>query len=111
MLHKLDIAVDHRLRNLVLGGIQFHFIKGRGSANLIDRIIQKIAGAWLDLPHGPAIAAYIVAGHKAAVRPGGVGVYQLAIIENAVGCPCKGSVALGGPGLGVRLYHMDAELL
>ena len=39
MLHKLDISVNDRFCNLVLGGIQFHFIQGRGSTHLIDRIV------------------------------------------------------------------------
>ena len=39
MLHKLDISINDRFRNLVFRGIQFHFIQGRGSAHLIDRIV------------------------------------------------------------------------
>ena len=39
MLYKLDISVNDRFRNLVLRGVQFHFIQGRGSAHLIDRIV------------------------------------------------------------------------
>ena len=39
MLHKLDISVNDRFLDLVLGGVQFHFIKRGGSAHLIDRIV------------------------------------------------------------------------
>ena len=39
MLHKLDISVNNCFCHLVLRGIQFHFIQGRGSAHLIDRIV------------------------------------------------------------------------
>ena len=39
MLHQLDISINDRFRNLVFRGIQFHFIQGRGSAHLIDRIV------------------------------------------------------------------------
>ena len=109
MLYKLDIAIDHGFCDLVLRGVQLHLIQRRGSAHLIDRIIQKIAGAGLDLPYRPAIAADIVAGHKTAVRPGGVGIYQLAATINPIGRPGKGRVTLGGPGVRVALYHMHPE--
>ena len=39
MLHKLDVSVNDRFRDLVLGGVQLHFIKRGGSAHLIDRIV------------------------------------------------------------------------
>ena len=111
MLDKLDIAIDHGFRDLVLRSVQLHLVQRRGSAHLIDRIIQKITGAGLDFPYRPAIAADIVTGHKAAVRPGGIGIYQLAIVINPIGRPGKGGVALGGPGVRVALYHMHAEFL
>ena len=39
MLHKLDVSVNDRFCDLVLGGVQLHFIKRGGSAHLIDRIV------------------------------------------------------------------------
>ena len=111
MLYKLDIAIDHGFRDLVFRGVQLHLVQRRGSAHLVDRIIQKVASAGLDLPYRPAIAADIVAGHKTAVRPGGIGIYQIATTINPIGRPGKGGVALGGPGVRVALYHMHTEFL
>ena len=39
MLYELDISVNNCFCHLVLGGVQFHFIQGRGSPHLIDRIV------------------------------------------------------------------------
>ena len=111
MLYKLDIAIDHGFRDIVLRSVQFHLVQRRGSTHLIDRIIQKVAGAGINFPYRPAIATDIVAGHKAAVRPGGIGIYQLAATINPIGRPGKGSVALGGSGVSVALYHMHPEFL
>ena len=67
MLDKLDISVNNRFRHLIFCGIEFHFIQGRGCTHFINSFIQKIPGARFDFPDRPAIPAYIIAGHKAAI--------------------------------------------
>ena len=87
MLHKLDIAADHRFRQRIFRGIQLDFIKGRRSAHLMHRFIQQVAGAWGNLLQGPVIPARIVTGDKAAVRPGSEGIYQLPAFIQAIDSP------------------------
>ena len=111
MLDKLNVAVNHSFRDVVFRCVQLHFIQRRGRAHLINGIIQKITGTWFNLTERPVIAADIIAGHKTAVRPGGVGIYQFTVIEQAISCACQGSIALGGSGICVALYYMDAEFL
>ena len=111
MLHKLDIAADHRLRQRIFRGIQLDFIKGRRSAHLMHRFIQQVAGAWGNLLQGPVIPARIVAGDKAAVRPGGEGIYKLPAFIQAIDSPRQGSVTLGFAGFCVHLMAFHTEFL
>ena len=111
MLHKLDIAADHRFRQRIFRGIQLDFIKGRRSAHLMHRFIQQVAGAWGNLLQGPVIPARIVTSDKAAVRPGSEGIYQLPAFIQAIDGPRKGSVTLGLAGFCVHLVAFHTELL
>ena len=111
MLHKLDIAADHRFRQRIFRGIQLDFIKGRRSAHLMHRFIQQVAGAWGNLLQGPVIPARIVAGGKAAVRPGGKGIYKLPAFIQAIDGPCQESVPLSLAGFRIYLVAFHAELL
>ena len=111
MLHKLDIAADHRFRQCIFRGIQLNFIKGRRSAHLMHRFIQQVAGAWGNLLQGPVIPARIVTGDKAAVRPGGEGIYQLPAFIQTIDGPRQGSVTLGLAGFRIHLVAFHTELL
>ena len=111
MLDKLDISVNNRFRHLIFCGIEFHFIQGRGCTHFINGFIQKIPGARFDFPDRPAIPAYIIAGHKAAIRSGSISVDQFAITEDPIGRPCKRGIPLSISGVSITLYHMDAKFL
>jgi len=111
MLDKLDIAFLNGFRQRVLGGIKLQLIELCGASYGVNRIIEKVAGAGVDLSDRPVIAADIVAGLKGAVRPGGVGVNQLVAVKQTIDRAAKGRVSLGVARFRVNLISLYTELL
>ena len=111
MLYKLNVPIDHRFRDLAFRCIQLNLIQGRGSADLVDSLVEQIPGAGGDFTDRPGVPAYIVTGHKAAVCIRGIGIDQFTVVIDPISCSGEGRVSLGRSRICIALYHMDTEFL
>ena len=110
VLDNADTAGNDGLTHSIFRGVQLYFIKRSVAADFIDGIIQQIAGAGLNLPQRPAVAASIVAGGKLRIWAGGVGIHQFIVQIQAVNRTGQRGVALRRAGGRILLDRMDTEL-
>ena len=93
-----------------IGRAVFHGVKRGRRANLIHRLVQGIALGRGDLPHGPVIAADVVARHRIAIRIGDHLLYQLLTPVKTVNGARQGGSAAAGAVLRVLLQDDHIEL-
>ena len=93
-----------------IGRAVFHGVeRGRG-AHLIHRLVQGIALGRGDLPHGPVIAADVVAGNRIALCISDHLLYQLLPPVKTVNGARQGGSAAAGAVLGVLLQDDHVKL-
>ena len=74
MLDNSDVAFDDLLRHVVSGVVQLNLIQFRFRAYLVDRGIQQVALAGVDLTDCPVRIADVISGGELAVLIGGIAV-------------------------------------
>ena len=105
-----DSALDDLLGHIVCRGVVFHGIVLRLCANGINAAVQQIALRGRDLTDGPVVPADIVFCSELPVGVGGVGVYKLVALIDAVDGTGKSGVTLRQTHFGIALGDSDIPL-
>ena len=111
MLNEANASHDDLFRHTDRNLVQFHGKVSRLCRDRIDCFIQQISFRRTDFTQSPVgVADKIIAG-KGAGCVCGVRCHQLAVLIQTIYRTCETGVALGIPGLSVRLGHFHTEFL